>query len=199
MSPSRRSLPRPVLAFVSVFLPALVLVACVHAQTSSPSDDRPACVTLPVYGSVIQQVMEEYPDWAPQQDERWGYSTKWVIQRGRGAHELFVALTPQECVCATRASSRFIGSLPSGELAGFLQGAAVAPVSDLDYLDKWIEPKLWLHCSRAFLFRDLYQATEVMADGTTWELVCRRAGMSPSDELDISLTVRSQQCADVVK
>ena len=196
MLSSSRWLSRPKLTSLGVSLPALVLAACGFTRPSNPSNARPSCVTLPIYGSVIQQVMDDYPDWAPKQDERWGYSTQWAIQDEGGTHQLTVALTSQECVCATRASSQFTGGLPSGKLAGFLQGAAVAPVSDLDNLGKWIEPKLWLHCSQAFLFRDEYRANEAMADGTTWELVCRREGTSPSDELEISLTVRSEQCFD---
>lgn len=156
--------------------------------------ERLACVTLPAYSSAIQQVMGIIPSWSSLQPTSDGLQTTWAIDAEGATHRLTATLTNNECICATQATSHYPSGSAQAEFAGLLQGAAVAPVSDLDYISSWLEPKLLLNCSAAFLARERYVAAETMPDGTAWRLECTRPAEPAYAGLELSFAVLAPQC-----
>jgi len=174
----------------------LGLTGCAAKQPVKTDNTRPACVTLPIYGSVIEQVMGVSPEWSPPEQIKQGFRTRWEIQDDQGTHVLSAILTPDGCVCATAATSHFVGGFSQGKLTGYLQGAAVAPVSDLNYTAKWLEPKITIQCELAFLFRREYRAITVMPDAVTWDLTCTRSGSEAFADLETTLAITSPTCLE---
>jgi hypothetical protein len=174
----------------------LALAACTPNPPSSVASGRPACVYLSSYSGVIQQVMGIQPEWEPVVQDRQGYKSEWVVQDEEGKQTLSVVITPEGCVCATNATSQFLGAFAQGEFAGLLQGAAVAPVSQLEYTSRWLEPRVLLSCPLAFLLRKPFESQTDMPDGASWRLSCSRIPSSGNAELLISLRVVSSKCAD---
>ena len=172
----------------------LLFVACAPSQPSSVVTARPACVDLWAYNGVIEQVMGMQPDWESPAPTAQGYESQWVIRDHRGIHTLTAAMTAQGCVCATNAMSRFRGAYAQGETAGLLQGAAVAPVSELEYTSRWLDPRIFLRCPLAFLLRSKFESEAEMPDGTTWKLTCSGSGALGEVELATMFTVLTPQC-----
>lgn len=125
-----------------------------------------------MYSSVIEQVIGMVPDWKPLGQGADAYQYQWTLERENGRHTLTATLTPAQCVCAAVASSQF--SFYGGELemVGGFAGAAVAPVSDLNYTASWLEPKLGFWCTVAHTLQTKYESMTTMKDGTTWKLTC---------------------------
>jgi hypothetical protein len=169
----------------------LARAACAPSPPSSVASGRPACVDLSSHSGVIKQVMGIQPEWEPVVQDRQGYKSEWVIQDDKGKHALSAAITPEGCVCATNATSQFHGAIAQGELAGLLQGATVAPVSQLEYTSRWLEPRVLLSCPLAFLLRRPFASETDMPDGSSWRLACSRVPSSGNAELLISLRVIS--------
>ena len=176
----------------------LALVACSNSTQVPTPNGRPSCVTLPVYSSVIEQVVGVYPEWSPPRATQFGYEASWVIEAKDGTHQLTATLTRNECICATSAQSRFPSGSPQAKFAGYLQGAAVAPVSDLELLSGWLEPKILFRCPLAFLVRNEYIHSETMADGTFWKLECQRPGDPLYADLEYTFSVATQKCQALV-
>jgi len=174
----------------------LFLDACAPSPPSSVVSGRPACVDLGSYNGVIMQVMGMQPDWKSAAPAAQGYKSQWAIRDLRGIHTLSAAMTAQGCVCATNAMSRFRGAYAQGETAGLLQGAAVAPVSELEYTSGWLEPRIILRCPIAFLLRSTFESEAEMPDGTTWKLTCSGSGAVGDVELATSLTVLTPECVN---
>jgi hypothetical protein len=178
-----------------LILLSFVFVACSPKQIESQTNARPACVTLSGYSGAIQQVMQVEPSWEPTSQEAEEFQYQWKIQDEEADHTLNVLLSPDGCVCGTNAKSFFNGDYTQGKLAGLLQGAAVAPVSELDYTAEWLEPRLLKQCQIALLLHNSYQDETSMANGTTWELICSRQN-SIDRKLMTSLTILTPMCAD---
>jgi hypothetical protein len=175
----------------------IVVIGIAYATRSRPDptlSERPLCVTLPVYSSVIEQVMDIYPTWSNLRATHDGFESTWVIEAEGATHHLTATLTKNECICATLATSRYPSGSPQAEFAGQLQGAAVAPISDLGYTTSWLEPKLLFSCTGAFLRREQYVASESMPDETVWKLECGRPADPAFADLELSLAVITQQC-----
>ena len=172
---------------------ALALGACSSGPPPAISE-RPSCVTLPAYGSVIEQIMGVYPDWTPLQITKDGYEASWLIEAEGATHRLTATLTRRECICATVATSRFPSGSPQAEFAGYLQGAAVAPLSDLEDTASWLEPKVLFRCPLAFFLRDQFVSSETMEDGTFWRLECERRRDPAFADLEFSFAVATEEC-----
>ena len=172
---------------------AVGLGACSPASTSD-TNLRPTCVTLEAYSSVIQQVMSLYPSWSPLEATPYGYSTSWAVETEEGSHRLTTTMTRNGCICATMATSYFPSGSPAAEFAGYLQGAAVAPLSNLDYTTTWLQPKILLSCPLAFLLRGEYVSSENLEDGTFWKLECRRQSSQGFADLEYSFAVATDTC-----
>jgi hypothetical protein len=153
---------------------ALALGGCAPAGPNPATLSRPDCVTLGSYSSVIEQVMSMTPKWEPIGQAANASQYQWKIDDESGEHTLTATLTPGRCVCATAASSRFNMAGGRTRIVGLLEGAAVAPVSDLNYTAAWLEPKVSLSCGLAYMLRRPYEAETSMKDGTTWKLTCTR-------------------------
>ena len=177
----------------------LLLVACAHSPPSSVVSGRPACVDLGSYNGVIMQVTGMQPDWESAVPTAQGYKSEWAIRDYGGIHTLSAAMTAQGCVCATNAISRFRGAYAQGETAGLLQGAAVAPVSELEYTSGWLEPRVFLRCPLTFLLRSMFESEAEMPDGTTWKLTCSGSGALGEVELATTLTVLTPECLNAFK
>ena len=176
---------------------ALALAGCAPTGPNASTLNRPECVTLDSYGYVIEQVMNMRPKWEPV-----GESTntfQWKINDESGEHTLTATLTPEQCVCATVASSRFNMAGGRTEMVGLLQGAAVAPVSDLNYTATWLEPKLALSCGLAYLLHKPYEAEASMQDRTTWRLTCSRETNCDSCASTYTLTVVTPRCSNLLE
>jgi hypothetical protein len=146
-----------------------------------------------MYSGVIEQVMDVTPEWGELVEIDRGYQSTWEVQRKTGTHALTATLTPDECICAAHADSRFVnGNQRESKVAGGLEGAAVAVISDLDYTSGWLEPKVTLTCSLAYLARKVYHSEEVMKDGTRWDLACGRT--ADDDRYRLSFTVTAPAC-----
>ena len=182
--------PFQAVAFVGI---GIALAACSSPPTSSASE-RPSCVTLESYSSVIQQVMNVYPSWGPLEVTPGGYVTRWRIELNDAAHQLMTIVTRNECICATVATSHFPSGSPEAQFAGYLQGAAVAPLSDLDYTSSWLQPKIILSCPLAFLMRRQYVSSDIMDDGTIWKLECRRSTDPAFADLEYTFGVATESC-----
>jgi hypothetical protein len=156
--------------------------------------ERPSCVTLPVYSSFIEQVMGINPSWSSLRSFRNGFESTWRIETQGTTHRLTAILTEDECICATLAASRYPSGSPQAEFAGQLQGAAIAPISDLEYGTSWLQPKILLNCTVAFLGREQFISSENMPDGTSWKLECRRPAEPAFADLELSLAIDTQQC-----
>lgn len=179
-----------------LILACLAFAACAPKQVDGQADERPACVTLSSYSGVIQQVMHIQPHWDPIKQVGESHQSQWAVQDDKGSHTLSVALTSDGCVCATKAKSYFSGGFTQGELAGLMQGAAVAPVSDLESTGEWLEPRLLKQCSSAFLRQSSYEDESSMADGTTWRLICSGDPNIGNGKLVTSLTIVTPICPD---
>lgn len=180
----------------------IVVIGIVYATLSRPDpalSERPSCVTLPVYSSVIEQIMGIYPDWSPLQPTNDGFESTWVTEAEGSTHRLTATLTKNECICATLATSRYPSGSPQAEFAGQLQGAAIAPLSDLEYGTSWLQPKILLSCTSAFLRREQYVSSETMPDGTAWKLECGRQADPAYADLELSLAVLTQQCQGQIR
>jgi hypothetical protein len=174
---------------------SFVLVACSPRQIEDHTNTRPACVTIPSYSGAIQQVMQVEPSWEPISQEAEGFQYQWNIQDEEADHTLNILLSPDGCICGTNAKSFFNGGFTQGKLAGLLQGAAVAPVSELDFTSEWLEPRLLKQCQTAFLLKNSYKDEASMGDGTTWKLIC--SGQHSVDrKLMTSLTILAPMCTD---
>src|SRR3990172_4456646 len=184
------SRPLPAVAVVGI---GIALAACSSPPTSAASE-RPTCVTLEAYSAVIQQVMNVYPSWAPLEVTPDGYVTRWLIETDDAAHQLTTTMTRNECICATVATSHFPSGSLEAEFAGYLQGAAVAPLSDLDYTSSWLQPRIILSCPLAFLMRGEYVSSDIMDDGTIWKLECRRQADPGNADLEYSFGVGTDSC-----
>jgi hypothetical protein len=180
------------------FVFALGFAGCTSKPSDQATSTRPACVTLPMYSSVIDQVMKVQPSWDPLRKTDGGFQTEWVIQNPGGRHMLTAMLTSERCICAANATSQYRASYDQGKLAGLVQGAAVAPVSDLDYTKSWLEPRILLPCTLAFVFHRSYEAETTMPDGTTWKLICTRSISPEAEESFISFTVSTPNCAGLL-
>jgi hypothetical protein len=75
-----------------------------------------------------------------------------------------------------------------------MQGAAVAPVSDLEYTADWLEPRLLKRCTSAFLRQTSYEDESSMDDGTTWRLLCSGDPSVANGDLVTSLTIVTTIC-----
>jgi hypothetical protein len=186
--------------YVAVGLASLIaLFGCAPRTPSSVASGRPACVGLESYSAVIEQVMNIQPQWESVATGTQCYEARWVIHNDAGIHSLSAALTAEGCVCATRAASRFRGGFTQGETAGLLQGAAAAPVSQLEYTSRWLEPRTLIHCPLAFLSRSTYESEIEMHDGTIWKLSCSGSGQLGEVELATTFTVLTPECADALQ
>lgn len=177
---------------------ALGFAGCTFKPSGQATSTRPACVTLLMYNSVINQVMKIQPSWDALTRMKDGFQTAWTIQNPTGKHTLTAALTSEKCICATNATSHYRAGHGQENLVGLLQGAAVAPVSDLDYTAAWLEPRILLPCTFAFAVRRSYEAETTMGDGTTWKLTCSRGFSTEADESLTSLTVSTPNCAGLL-
>jgi hypothetical protein len=176
---------------------ALTLAGCAPSGPNPATLSRPECVTLDSCSYVIEQVMNMRPNWEPLGQSASAY--QWKIDDESGEHTLTATLTPEQCVCATAASSRFNMAGGKTEMVGLLQGAAVAPVSDLNYTAKWLEPKLTLSCGLAYILRRPYEAKSSMEDGTTWRLTCTRESTCDSCGSTCTLTVVTPRCSSLLE
>ncbi len=173
------------------------MTGCAFNQPDQAASTRPECVTLESYSFVIEQVMNLQPDWVPLEQTAEGLHYQWTIEDEGGMHTLSATLTSAGCVCGTVASSQFNMGSGKEEIVGLLQGAAVAPVSDLDYTASWLEPRLFISCGIAYVFRQPYLAESTMQDGTTWTLACSR-NMGPEVyNSAYSLTVVRPSCMNM--
>ena len=177
--------------FALLIFMAFTLPACTRPQTGQNTTARPACVTLDLYDNVIEQVMAETPDWREVSHQDGFALTQWSIQQPHGTHSLTATLTPEGCICATRASSQYKVGYSEEKWVGLLQGAAVAPVSDLNFTAAWLEPKIAFPCVLANLLHRTYTAESTMKDGSTWRLSCsrQRGGLEADSLTDFSVTV----------
>jgi len=186
-----------ILGIIGIIGGIIVIIGIVYATLSRPDpalSERPSCVTLPVYSSVIEQVMGIYPYWSSLQATHDGFESTWVTEAEGATHRLTATLTKNECICATLATSRYPSGSPQAEFAGQLLGAAVAPLSDLEYTTSWLQPKILFSCPRAYLLREQYVFSETMPDGTVWKLECGRQAIPEFAALELSLAVLTQQC-----
>ncbi len=129
----------------------LSFTGCASPPSVSEMNIRPACVTLENCSYVIEQVMNVQPAWELLQQSTDGYQYQWHIDNENGEHTLTARLTPDGCVCAAASSSQFLMGIGEEKIAGLLQGAVVAPVSNLDYAAKWLEPKVSFSCGVAHI------------------------------------------------
>ena len=176
----------------------LVITGCGPSQSDQAVSTHPACVTLPMYSSVIDQVMNMQPTWDPLPQIKDGYQYQWTLQEDRAKHTLSATLTSEGCVCAATAASHYSLGDNQEKLVGLLQGAAVAPVSNLDYTAGWLEPRILFPCTLAFALRRPYEAKSLMEDGTTWQLTCSRSRNGEVDESMTQLTIVAPSCAAIV-
>ena len=183
------------IAMILVIL--LALVACSPSPPMSVASGRPDCVDRGSYSGVILQVMGIEPEWESIGPIKQGSLSQWVIQDDRGVHTLSVAMTRQGCVCATEAASRFRGAYSQGEMAGLMQGAAVAPISELEYTSGWLEPRILLRCPIPLLLRSEYVSEGEMEDGTIWRLSCSGGGELGEVELSMMFSVLTPECVGV--
>lgn len=182
----------PVVALTTV----LLLSACAGGRGAPTESAQGSCATLVLFSNAIVGVMHMQPEWAPMTRAGSTYQTRWTVQDASGSHELSVELTSGGCICASTATSRFQGSRSQGELAGLMQGAAVAAVSDMSYIGSWLQPKLLLRCPLAFLLRNSYSAEESMPDGTLWRLGCSVDPAAESLAMTTSLSISKPECTE---
>ncbi len=187
---------------------AILIVCCllmlgVTNCTSRPSDPelnaRPACVTIDSYSNVIEQVMDVRPDWDLLGQKKDGIKYRWAIEDESGKHTLSAFLTSDGCVCATLASSQFRMGGGGEETVGLFQGAAVAPVSDLDYTATWLEPKISFSCGVSYVLRMPYEAEKLMDDGTNWTLTCSRSSGGEAFDALYTLKIVAPACVDIIE
>lgn len=174
----------------------LLLTACAGGRAVPAEPGQASCATLLLFSDAIVGVMHMQPEWGPVTRAGSTYLTRWTVQDAGGSHELSVKMTSDGCICATTATSRFQGSRSQGELAGLMQGAAVAAVSDPSYTGGWLQPKIALRCPLAFLLRNSYAAEESMPDGTLWRLGCSVDPATESLEMMTSLSISKPACAE---
>jgi hypothetical protein len=172
---------------------SIIATSCQRAKVDMSG--RPACVMLENYGYVISQVMNKEPTWELENSNgKRGKEYIWRVESEKGKHELKATLNADGCVCATNTQSDYENGYEEGELAGYFQGAAAAPISELDYLSDWLEPKITWNCSFAFLFRTEYYDEKVMDDGTIWKFSCSRSGEKIETYSKINLEIISDKC-----
>ena len=187
---------------------ALLLISCAFVSAGivlltrreePQRSERPACVTLPLYSSVIEQIMGVIPNWSGLRAAGDGFESTWAIGAEGATHRLTARLTQDQCICATLATSHYPNGSPRAEFAGQLLGAAVAPLSDLEYGSSWLQPKIVVNCSLASLRREPYASSETMPDGTGWRLGCGRPAAPAYADLELSLSVNTPQCQDPIQ
>ena len=178
---------------------ALVLAGCTSRRPVSEINNRPACVHLYSYSSVIEQVMNVRPKWEMISRTADAYQFQWAIEDEGGTHTLSATLTSDGCVCATVASSHFRMGGGHEKMVGSLDGAAIAPVSELDYASTWLEPKITFSCSIAYLFWRPYEVETSMRDGTTWRLTCSRHSGADGYNSLYTLTIIAPACVDIIE
>ena len=132
------------IAFLGIYgLFASGLTGCALKPSNPEANARPACVSLDSYSYVIEQVMNVQPDWKLLEQTTNSSQYQWTIEDQSGKHTLSTTLTSDGCVCATVASSHFRMGSGKEEMVGLLQGAAVAPVSELHYTVSGAKRALW--------------------------------------------------------
>ena len=185
--------------FIVISMLVLSFAAYMLNKSDQAASTRPSCVTLPMYSSVIEQVMNIQPGWKLLAQTNESYHYQWAIQDDSGKHTLSTTLTSDECVCATVASSHFSMGSGKEDIVGLLQGAAVVPVSNLDYTAAWLEPKIFFSCGIAYVFQRSYEAETTMEDGTTWVLACSRIIGSDAYDSLYTLTIVAPSCVDILE
>jgi hypothetical protein len=182
------------LIICSLVLFLLVLTGCADSVIGQISNDPPVCVTLDAYSSVIDQQMHASPVWnVVSQSE--GFSlVQWSLQNTTGSHSLSATLTSDGCICGTRAQSQFRFGKGDEILVGLLEGAAVVPISDLNFTEKWLNPKIKFQCTLANIFHRSYSAESAMKDGTTWKLTCSRLPGDASTASTYTFSVTTPDC-----
>ncbi|MHB8086708.1 MAG: hypothetical protein ACYDH2_00515 [Anaerolineaceae bacterium] len=181
------------------FLGSLVLfmwalTGCTNTISTQISTVPPVCVNLEIYSSVIEQQMQYLPGWA-YLGENDGFSQfRWIIQNTIGTHSITTVLSPDGCICATKAESQFHFGNGEENLVGLLEGAAVVPISDLNFTAKWLEPKIAIQCTIANIFHRTYNAESTMKDGTTWKLTCSRPVGDTNAESTYNFSVTTPDC-----
>ncbi len=188
-----------IILFVVISMVVLSITVYWLNKPNQAASTRPPCVTLPMYSSVIEQVMNIQPSWELLTQTNESYQYQWAIQDDSGKHTLSATLTSDECICATNASSHFNMGSGKEDMAGLFQGAAVAPVSDLDYTAMWLEPRIFFSCGVAYLFHRPYNAETTMQDGTTWELACARLTDSKTYDSLYTLKVVAPSCFNILE
>lgn len=177
----------------------LVITGCTINQKDPEIDTRPACVTLEDYSYVIEQVMNVQPNWELLAKPGESYQYRWTVEDEGGYHTLSTTLRGDACVCATASSSQFDMGSGKEEIVGLLQGAAVIPISDLNYISSWLEPKILFSCGIAYVLQQPYEAVTTMEDETTWTLTCsRNSGCDGYDSL-YTLTIIAPSCVDMLE
>ena len=193
MKVPRNSLRKPVIA--------LLLLGLISAswgllkKNESQTSNRPACVSLASYSGVIEQVMDMQPDWESVSRTGEESEYQWIAQDKQSDNTLTAILSSGDCVCATRAESHQVGSFGKSKLGGLILGAAVAPVSDLNYTAGWLEPKILKSCLPSMILQKPYEEEKTFDDGTTWKLTCTK--MSGIGETMVTLAVLTPACKNV--
>jgi hypothetical protein len=74
----RRKSSMLVLGIVGIIVGIIAVIGIVHAILSRPDpaiSERPSCVTLPIYSSVIEQMMDIYPSWSNLRETHEGFES----------------------------------------------------------------------------------------------------------------------------
>ncbi len=178
---------------------AFALSGCLPLGPNASTLNRPDCVTLDMYSSVIEQVMGMVPDWQPLGAASSASQHQWKVEDEYGKHTLTATLLPGGCVCAAVALSQFDLSSGKAEMVGWFEGAAVAPISDLNYTAGWLEPKISFQCTLAHVFQSKYESMSTMKDGTTWKLTCVHDPTCVPFPSTYTLKVVTPRCASVLE
>ena len=191
-----KAVPIALIGIIGVFTAGLT--GCASKPSVPKPNARPACVSLDSYSNVIEQVMNVQPDWKNLERTPKSSQYEWTIDDQYGSHSLSTTLTADGCVCATVASSHFRMGSGKEQMVGLLQGAAVAPVSDLGYTAGWLEPKI-VWCGIGYVLRLPYEAETTMPDGTTWRLTCSRNASTDYFNSLYTLTISALDCRNLLK
>ena len=181
---------------IALLLLGLLSASCgLSKKSESPTSNRPACVSLPSYSGVIYQVMNMSPDWVPVDRAGEELEYQWITKDQQSDNTLTSILSPEGCVCATKAQSHQMANFNQSKLGGQILGAAVAPVSDLNYTADWLEPKILKSCVPSLILRKPYEDQKTFDDGTTWKFTCTK--MSGIGEAMYTLTIITPACKNV--
>jgi hypothetical protein len=170
------------------------LTSCSTNPMDQDSSDRPACVRLDLYDEILGQQFSDTPDWKLLNQTKGFSQYQWVIQNTTGTHSLNAVLNPGGCICATKAASQFHFGKGEETLVGLLEGAAVVPLSDLNFTTKWLEPKISFQCTIANILHRTYSAESKMKDGTTWKLTCSRLPGDTTADSAYEFSVTTPDC-----